>query len=94
MSNLKNKLNKTATTNAEFEEVASNIVKEVQINLYDASASVLKAHELLNKHGDFVKYLDSKQYNGNEISDKISRLYDEVDELQQLLKEAADKAEY
>ncbi len=93
MSNLKKKLNKTAS-NPEFEENGSRAVESVQEKVYKASSLILEAHEQINRNGDFKDYLTSKGLDGNNIAENISNLYDELDKLEKILKEAADKAEY
>ena len=92
MSNLRKKLNITAA-DTEFEENGSKVVESIGSEIHQASAKVLTAYESI-KDSAFIDYLNSKGYNGSEISDNISKLYDSLDELAKTLKEAADKAEY
>ena len=97
MSNLKNKLNKTLDKTAvdkEFEENGSIITEEVANHVFNASSEILRAYESIEKDQYFKEYLNSKGYNGNEITLSISNLYDILDKLQKDLYEAADRAEY
>jgi hypothetical protein len=93
MSSLKRRLNKIAS-DPEFEENGSKVVESVQDKVYKASSLIIEAHEQINRNGDFKDYLTSKGLDGNNIAENISNLYDELENLEKILKEAADKAEY
>ena len=93
MSNLKNKLNKVAISE-NIEENGYKITTLVQEKLYTASCDVLTSFENASKDTNFVEYLNLKGLDGNRTLEKLSKLFNELDDLQNVLKDAANKANY